>query len=213
MRMRKKPNLEKRLAAVAPLMIEHPEELRGAWGKTLGFASTRLEIGCGKGRFITESALAEPEVLFLAIERDSNVLVMAMERAQRMGLQNVRFMNVDASALGDFFAPGELARIYLNFSDPWPKSKQAKRRLTHRNFLKIYDAVLAPEGEIFFKTDNEKLFEFSLNELSGFGLVLSNITFDLHATGLPNVVTEYEERFAAQGMRIYRVEARRRDRK
>lgn len=213
MRMRKKPNLEKRLAAVAPLMIEHPEELRGAWGKTLGFASTRLEIGCGKGRFITESALAEPEVLFLAIERDSNVLVMAMERAQRMGLQNVRFMNVDAAALGDFFAPGELARIYLNFSDPWPKSKQAKRRLTHRSFLKIYDAVLAPEGEIFFKTDNEKLFEFSLNELSGFGLVLSNITFDLHATGLPNIVTEYEERFAAQGMRIYRVEARRRDRK
>lgn len=209
--MRKKPNLDKRLSACAALMIDDPAELRGKWGETFGFSSVRLEIGCGKGRFVTESAKAEPDVLFLAIERDANVLVMAMERARRMELSNVRFLNVDAAALCTFFCEGELSRIYLNFSDPWPKSKQAKRRLTHRNFLRQYDAVLAQDGAIFFKTDNEKLFEFSLNELSGYGFLLSNITFDLHQTDFPNIVTEYEERFSAQGMRIYRVEARKRE--
>lgn len=210
MRMRKKPNLDKRLTACADMQIAEPALLRGKWSEEFSASRITLEIGCGKGRFITESAKAAPDEFFLAIERDSNVIVMAMERAKRMGLTNVRFMNVDAATLTEYFAPGELSRICLNFSDPWPKKKQAKRRLTHTSFLEQYDKVLAEDGELFFKTDNEKLFEFSLNEMSGYGFILSNITFDLHSTDYPNIVTEYEERFSSQGMRIYRVEARKR---
>ena len=209
--MRRKPNLDKRLSACDDIRILNPEELKGKWRDTFGYDRICIEIGCGKGRFITETAKLSPNTLFIAIERDSNVIVMAMEKAQAQGIKNLRFMNVDAGKLEEFFAEGELDRIYLNFSDPWPKSKQAKRRLTHSNFLTQYAKVLTTEGEIFFKTDNGKLFEFSLNEMSGFGLVLSNITFDLHSTDLPNVVTEYEERFSSQGMRIYRVEARKRN--
>ncbi len=211
MRMRRKPNLDKRLSACDEIHITNPEELRGKWRSTFGFDKICIEIGCGKGRFITETAKLSPDTLFVAIERDSNVIVMAMEKALRQEIKNLRFMNVDAGKLTEFFDDGELNRIYLNFSDPWPKSKQAKRRLTHTNFLTQYDKVLDDKGEIFFKTDNEKLFEFSLNEMSGFGLILSNITFNLHSTDLPNVVTEYEERFSSQGMRIYRVEARKRN--
>ena len=210
MRMRRKHNLDKRLDACAEIHVSNPEEYKGKWRESFGFDRICIEIGCGKGRFITETAKLYPDTLFIAIERDSNVIVMAMEKALSQGIKNLRFMNLDASKLTEYFDEGELNRIYLNFSDPWPKSKQAKRRLTHTNFLTQYDKVLAQDGEIFFKTDNEKLFEFSLNEMSGYGLILSNITFDLHSTDLPNVVTEYEERFSSQGMRIYRVEARKR---
>ena len=211
MRMRRKPNLDKRLDACDEIRILNPEDYKGKWKETFGYGRICIEIGCGKGRFITETAKREPDTLFIAIERDANVIVMAMEKALSQEIKNLRFMNVDAGKLTEFFETGELDRIYLNFSDPWPKSKQAKRRLTHSNFLTQYANVLTKEGEIFFKTDNEKLFEFSLNEMSGFGLVLSNITFDLHSTDFPNVVTEYEERFSSQGMRIYRVEARKRN--
>ncbi|MBR5480019.1 MAG: tRNA (guanosine(46)-N7)-methyltransferase TrmB [Clostridia bacterium] len=211
MRMRRKPNLDKRMTACDEIRILNPEEYKGRWRDALGFDRICLEIGCGKGKFITETAMNEPNTLFIAIERDSNVIVMAMEKALSQGIKNLRFMNVDAGKLTEYFDEGELNRIYLNFSDPWPKSKQAKRRLTHANFLTQYDKVLDDKGEIFFKTDNEKLFEFSLNEMSGYGLALSNITFDLHSTDYPNVVTEYEERFSSQGMRIYRVEARKRN--
>ena len=208
--MRRKHNLDKRLDACAEIHVLNPEEYKGKWRESFGFDRICLEIGCGKGRFITETAKLFPDTLFIAIERDSNVIVMAMEKALSQEIKNLRFMNVDAGNLTEYFDEGELNRIYLNFSDPWPKSKQAKRRLTHTNFLTQYDKVLASDGEIFFKTDNEKLFEFSLNEMSGYGLILSNITFDLHSTDFSNVVTEYEERFSGQGMRIYRVEARKR---
>ncbi len=210
MRMRRKPNLEKRMSEVSALTVETPEIYRGKWKESFNFPKLAIEIGCGKGRFICETAKQNPDTLFVAIERDRNVIVMAAERAQKMEIKNVRFVNIDASHLSEFFEDGEISRIYLNFSDPWPKLKQAKRRLTHKNFLAEYDKVLGEDGEIFFKTDNEKLFEFSLNEMSGYGLILSNITFNLHATDMPNVVTEYEERFSEQGMRIYRVEARKR---
>lgn len=210
MRMRRKPNLEKRMGEVSALTIDDPSIYRGKWKKSFNFPKIAIEIGCGKGKFVCETAENNPDTLFVAIERDRNVIVMAAERAQRMEIKNVRFVNIDAAKLSEFFEEGEVSRIYLNFSDPWPKLKQAKRRLTHKNFLSEYDKVLSDTGEIFFKTDNEKLFEFSLNEMSGYGLILSNITLNLHATDMPNVVTEYEERFSAQGMRIYRVEARKR---
>ncbi len=140
-------------------------------------------------------------------------LVVAAEKAIAAGLTNIRFLDVDAVNLPDFFENGELDRIYLNFSDPWPKKKQWKRRLTYRTFLALYWDALKEDGAIFQKTDNQKLFEFSLNEFSDVGYRLKHITFDLHATDTPNVMTEYETRFSEMGMPIYRVEAIKQEKK
>ena len=207
MRMRKKPNLDKRLAKCEVVMPSLPEELRGKWKETFGFNRICIEIGCGKGRFITETAKREPGTFFIGIEREPGALVMAMEKAMMQEIPNVRFLDIDAARLCEIFEKGEIDGIYLNFSDPWPRKKQAKRRLTHRDFLAKYDEVLGKDGFIFFKTDNTKLFEFSLNELAEYGLRMRNITFDLASCDIDNVVTEYEERFMEQGMNIYRVEA------
>lgn len=207
LRMRKKPNLEIRLAKCAEIMPETPSELRGKWKEAFGFDKICLEIGCGKGRFITETAKKDPDTLFVGIERESGALVMAAEKAMEQKIPNVLFISADAALLGEIFEDGEISGIYLNFSDPWPRKKQAKRRLTHGVFLALYDKALCDEGFIFFKTDNSKLFEFSLNSMSEYGLRLRNITFDLAGSGLDNVVTEYEARFMEQGMNIYRVEA------
>lgn len=205
--MRKKPNLDKRRQNCIGIIPQNPESLRGKWKETFGFDRICIEIGCGKGRFITENAKLDPKTLFIGIEREQNVFVMAAEKAIAGGLSNVLFMDIDAATLCDIFENGEINGIYLNFSDPWPKKKQAKRRLTHGDFLAKYDTVLSGDGFIFFKTDNTKLFEFSLNSMSEYGLKLQNITFDLAASGIDNVVTEYEARFMEQGMNIYRVEA------
>lgn len=204
--MRKKPNIDKRLGKCFNI-IEKPEELRGKWKEKYGFERICVEIGCGKGRFITENAKLDPDTLFIGIERERNVIVMAAEKAIAAEIKNVIFLDFDAAEICNVFANGEISGIYLNFSDPWPKKKQAKRRLTHGDFLAKYDTVLSDDGFIFFKTDNTKLFEFSLNSMSEYGLKLCNITFDLAASGIDNVVTEYEARFMEQGMNIYRVEA------
>ncbi len=205
--MRKKPNLDKRRQNCMDIIPSSPESLRGKWKETYGFDRICLEIGCGKGRFITENAKLDPSTLFIGIEREPNVFVMAAEKAIAGEIKNVLFMDVDAEGLCDIFADGEIDGIYLNFSDPWPKKKQAKRRLTHGDFLARYDKVLDDDGFVFFKTDNSSLFEFSLNSMCEYGLKLRNITFDLAASGMDNVVTEYEARFMEQGMNIYRVEA------
>ncbi len=205
--MRKKPNLDARLAKCAAIMPENMENLRGKWKEKFGFDKICLEIGCGKGRFITETAKKDPDTLFVGIERESGALVMAAEKAVEQKIPNVQFISADAAKLCEIFSDGEVQGIYLNFSDPWPRKKQAKRRLTHGDFLALYDKVLCNDGFLFFKTDNTKLFEFSLNSMSEYGLRLRNITFDLAASGMDNVVTEYEARFMEQGMNIYRVEA------
>lgn len=205
--MRKKPNLDKRLLKCAAIMPENPEALRGKWKTEFGFSKICLEIGCGKGRFITETAKLHSDTLFIGIEREPGALVMAAEKAIGQGISNVRFLDVDAEKLTELFEEGEVCGIYLNFSDPWPRKKQAKRRLTHGAFLEKYDTVLSDDGFIYFKTDNSKLFEFSLNSMCEYGLHLRNITFDLANSGTDNVVTEYEARFMEQGMNIYRVEA------
>lgn len=207
MRMRKKPNLDKRRQNCTNIIPAEPETLRGKWKETYGFDRICVEIGCGKGRFITENAKLDPKTLFIGIEREPNVFVMAAEKAIAGEIKNVLFMDIDAATLCDIFADGEIDGIYLNFSDPWPKKKQAKRRLTHGDFLARYDKILTDDGFIFFKTDNSSLFEFSLNSMCEYGLKLRNITFDLAASGMDNVVTEYEARFMEQGMNIYRVEA------
>ncbi len=205
--MRKKPNLDKRLLKCAPIMPQNPEEFRGKWKESFGYDKICLEIGCGKGRFITETAKQNPDVFYIGIEREPGALVMAAEKAMKDEIKNILFLSADAAGLCEVFEKGEVSGIYLNFSDPWPRKKQAKRRLTHGDFLAKYDEVLCDDGFIFFKTDNTKLFEFSLNSMSEYGLKLRNITFDLAASGMDNVVTEYEARFMEQGMNIYRVEA------
>lgn len=207
MRMRKKPNLGIRLERCESVIIKEPEKLCGKWNETFGGTCVHLEIGCGKGRFINTLAGQNPDILFIGIEREEGALVMAAEKAVESGLSNIIFIDGDAVRLEEFFEHGELSRIYLNFSDPWPKSKHAKRRLTYRDFLALYCKVLGEKGEIFVKTDNKGLYEFTLNELAACDLRMKNITFDLHSTDFENVMTEYEERFSSQGMPIYRVEA------
>ena len=207
MRMRKHKHFEERLFACREQMIAEPQAFRGHWGDAFGrCAPLHIEIGCGKGRFITELAKTNPDINFLAIERISNVLLLAMERAGN--LPNLRFISFDAQLLPEIMKQGECARIYLNFSDPWPRAKHAKRRLTHENFLKIYEYILIPDGEIFLKTDNRDLFEFSLNSFCSRSYRLKNISLDLHSSAYEgNIMTEYEERFSSEGYPIYRLEA------
>ena len=140
----------------------------------------------------------------IAVEKCQDVLLLALEKTKRAGLDNLYFIGTDAAVLADAFAPDEISRIYLNFSDPWPASNRAKRRLTHPNFLKVYNAILRPGGEIRLKTDNPRLFEFSLCQLSQFGYPLLDVSLNLHARqDESNVMTEYEQRFSEQGLPIY----------
>ncbi len=207
MRMRKKKNCDERLEKSGQLWIRTPEDIKGAWSEEFGSSNPiHVEIGCGKGKFICEMAQKYPDINFVAIEVVKDVMVLAMEKAQPLELANLRFIIADAAKLGDYFEKGEISRIYLNFSDPWKKNKQAKRRLTHKNFLDVYKSVLNEGDFICFKTDNQKLFEFSLNSFAQEGFKMSDITFDLHNSGFAdNVMTEYETRFSEQGMPIYRV--------
>ena len=209
MRMRKKKNCAARMERCRELRITEPEKYKGRWREVFcNDNPIHVEIGCGKGAFVTGMAAREPDVNFIAIEKVEDVIVMAMEKAQAAELKNVRFVDIDAERLDDFFEKGEIERIYLNFSDPWKKSKQAKRRLTHKRFLDRYKQVLRDGGYIWFKTDNIKLFEFSLNSFAAENFKLENITLDLHDSGFEgNVVTEYEQKFIELGQPIYRLEA------
>lgn len=205
MRMRKKKNLLPRMEACGALLVADPRALRGRWRELLPDArELRVELGCGKGRFTAETAAAEPDVLLIAVEKVPDAMVVAMERARDAGLHNVFFVDGDAACLPDFFAPGEVDRIYINFCDPWPKSNQKKRRLTNGNFLQLYRRVLPMGGEIHFKSDNDKLFEWSLEEIPQFGFRLSQVTRDLHANGPVGVMTDYEAKFYQQGVTINR---------
>ena len=205
MRMRKKKNLIPRMEACAPWQIRQPQDLRGNWRTLLpGARALRVELGCGKGRFTCQTAAAQPEVLFVAVERVPDAMVIAMERARDMDLHNVFFVDGDAAKLTDFFAPEEVDRIYVNFCDPWPTKRHAKRRLTHRNFLAVYRQVLKEQGEIHFKTDNVGLFEFSVLEFPPAGFALREVTRDLHANGVQGIMTDYEEKFYNLGTKINR---------
>ena len=207
MRMRKRNNLEPRMEACSPVWIREPEALRGSWRSLLPEAEAlHLEIGCGKGKFTAEMARLHPGVLFIAVERVREAMVLGMEKAMELGLKNVFFLSVDAACLEQIFAPGEVDLIYLNFCDPWPRSKNAKRRLTFHTFLEKYRTVLRPGGEIHFKTDNEKLFRWSLEEFAQYGYPVKNVTDDLHRDGIVGVMTGYEEKFYALGTPIHRCE-------
>ncbi len=205
MRMRKKKNLQPRMEACRSLWITDPFEHKGHWHELFPQArEIRVEVGCGKGRFTAETAAAEPDVLLIAVEKVPDAMVVAMERCRDAGLQNVFFVDGDAATLPEMFDSGEIDRIYINFCDPWPRSNQAKRRLTHGNFLKVYRQVLKMGGQIHFKSDNDKLFAFSVEEIPQFGFTLSEVTTDLHANGPVGVMTDYEAKFYAEGKNINR---------
>ena len=209
MRMRKRNNLEPRMEACTAVWIQDPKAKRGNWRSLLpGAQALHLEIGCGKGKFTVEMAEQNPNILFIAVERVKEALVLAMEKAISMGLKNVFFLSVDAAELDQLFAPGEADRLYLNFCDPWPRSKNAKRRLTYHTFLEKYRSVLCLDGEIHFKTDNAALFAWSLEEFERYGYPVQNVTDDLHRDGIVGVMTGYEEKFYALGTPIHRCEIR-----
>ena len=205
MRMRKKPNLPARMERCAAMLITDPASMRGRWRELFPSArEVRLEIGCGKGRFSAETAEQNPDVLYIALERVPDAMIIAMERCQAKGLTNTFFIDGDAALLRNYFAPGETDLIYLNFCDPWPGVKHARRRLTHEQFLILYRGILRDGGQIQFKSDNHDLFEWSLFQFPKAGFALSEVTRDLHANGVQGVMTDYEEKFHALGTPINR---------
>lgn len=207
MRMRKMKNLEPRLAACAQLRIEAPEQYRGNWRSLMPTArELRVEVGCGKGKFTVETAAAEPDVLIIALERVREAMVIGMEKAMAMGLQNVRFVSMDVVEIDACFAPDEIDLLYINFCDPWPRSKNAKRRLTYHTFLEKYRTVIRQGGQIHFKTDNAKLFEWSLEEFAQYHFPVQNVTRNLHEHGPVGIMTGYEEKFYQLGTPINRCE-------
>lgn len=208
MRMRKKPNLIPRMERCAQVAEETPEENFGRWLAAFpGYDMLHLELGCGKGRFTADMAGQNPNILFAAVEKVPDAMVVGMERVFDRGLPNVRFIDRDAAELEELFAPGEIARIYINFPDPWRKTRQFKRRLTAPSFLDIYLKLLAPGGEVWFKTDNVPLFEWSLEQFAENGWALHDVTRDLHADGPQGVMTDYEAKFYAEGVKINRLAA------
>ena len=205
MRMRKKKNLLPRMEACRACQVQDPFAMRGHWRELMPDArELRVELGCGKGRFTVGTAQAEPDVLLIAVERVPDAMVMAMERCVAQGLTNVYFIDANADQLPLFFAPGEVDRIYINFCDPWPSNRHAKRRLTHGNFLRLYRQVLKMGGQIHFKTDNDKLFQWSVEEIPQYGFALSEVTRDLHADGPVGIMTDYEAKFYELGKNINR---------
>lgn len=209
MRMRRKKNLDIRMERCSDIWLKPEEGRTTADPFVTGAEALHLEIGCGKGGFIETLAARNPDIRYLAVERFLNVLVMAMERVKAAGLQNVRFLSIDAQKLAEALPEGAVSRIYLNFSDPWPGKRQAKRRLTAPGMLALYKDLLCPGGEIHLKTDSEELFLYSAETLDAAGFTVKNVTFDLHQSpfNAGNIMTEYEKNFTNLGKRIMRLEA------
>ena len=223
MRMRKKRNFEARMQARSDLLLargangilnmkEAAENYRACIDFSAAFGNDNpvaLEIGCGKGGFICKLAAMQPNVNFLALEKMSNVILTPLEDVAKLGLTNVRFLNIRAECLPCYIPENSLDIIYLNFSTPLPKLGYATQRLTHRNFLEVYKKLLKKGGKILQKTDDRDFFEFSLEEYRACGFDLQNVTYHLHENGNPewNIVTEYEQKWVERGLPIHRVEA------
>ena len=207
MRMRRMRNLEPRMEKCSAYRIAEPAARKGAWRELMpGARALWVELGCGKGKFTAETAQANPDVLLIAVERCREAMVVAMEKAKAMGLNNVFYIDMDVAGIEDIFAPGEIDRLFINFPDPWPRKKNAKRRLTHRSFLDKYCRVVREGGEIHFKTDNAPLFEYSVEEFAACGLEVKSLTRDLHKDGIVGIMTGYEEKFHGLGTPINRCE-------
>lgn len=194
-------------------VIQNPEMNRGAWRKVFGNDNPiYIEIGMGKGRFITETAVKNPDINYIGIEKYSSVLIRAIEKREQLEIRNLFFIRMEAEYIENVFGAGEVSGIYLNFSDPWPKDRHAKRRLTSKEFFARYDTVLSKDGTVEFKTDNDMLLEFSLEQIPKAGWSIAEQTWDLHNTPemmTGNVMTEYEEKFSAIGNPIHKLILRR----
>jgi len=213
MRLRRKPWIDTAILDYADFVTPLGGDwtaFTGHWSETFGReASLHVEIGVGKGVFLTELAAQSPDVNYVGLEMQQGVLYFAARKAAERGLKNLRLVVFDAARLTELFAPREVDRIYLNFSDPWPKARHAKRRLTSPLFLARYRTVLKADGELRFKTDNMGLFDYSLETMAAQGWHLSDVTHDLHALGeADNIMTEYERKFSARGAKIGRLVAR-----
>lgn len=191
-------------------VVQEPEQYKGKWKVFLKNSNPiHIEIGMGKGKFITELAKGNPKVNYIGIEKYSSVLVRALEKREEIDMDNLVFIRMDAEYIGDVFGAEEIDRIYLNFSDPWPKERHEKRRLTSKEFLARYDRILKKDGQVEFKTDNRVLFDFSLEQAELASWKVKDVTFDLHHSIYmkDNVMTEYEEKFSLEGKPINRLVA------
>ena len=205
MRARKKKHLTERMESASDYLIYIPEEeTQLSFLEIFGNSNpVHLEIGCGKGRFICGKGEAYPDINFIGLEKVSDILVMAMEKAKDANLKNVRFINFDAQFIEKYFGKGNIDTIYLNFSDPWPKSRNEKRRLTYKTFLQMYKVLLKDGCPLIIKTDNRPFFDYSVESLKEFGARIEKISYDLHAEKpADNIETEYEQRFSAMGIPI-----------
>ena len=209
MRLRNVPG-SRDMIAESPFTIKDETEWKGRWNEVFGNDHPiHIEIGMGKGQFIMTLAKEHPEINYVGIEKYSSVLVRALEKQQEMELPNIKFIRMEAENIAEVFAPDEVTRIYLNFSDPWPKDRHAKRRLTSVQFLQRHENILQKDGHLIFKTDNRDLFDFSLEQVEeAEHWILLNHTFDLHHSEYVegNVMTEYEQRFVEKGNAICRME-------
>lgn len=212
MRLRNIPGADEAIAD-SPHCIQEPMAEKGGWHLIFGNENPiHIEIGMGKGQFIMQLAKEHPDINYIGIERYSSVLLRALQKMEVEPLPNIRFLCMDASIITEVFDKEEVAKIYLNFSDPWPKERHAKRRLTSRQFFERYDKILARNGVVEFKTDNDDLFAFSMEEVAEAGWTLDAHTFDLHHDPVlneGNVMTEYEEKFSSLGHPIHKLIARR----
>ena len=210
MRLRHIKGAEETIAA-SPYVIQEPETCRGRWAEIFHNPNPiQIEVGMGKGKFLMELAEKHPDINYVGIERYSSVLLRGLQKRQELELKNIWFLCIDARQLAEVFGEGEVERIYLNFSDPWPKDRHAKRRLTSPEFMAVYRKILASDGQVEFKTDNENLFEYSLESIREAGWKITACTRDLHHSPMAegNVMTEYEEKFAAKGNRICKLAAK-----
>lgn len=207
MRLKNVPGARETIAE-SSLVIHEPEKQKGIWQQLFENSNPiHIEIGMGKGRFIYGMAKEHPDINYVGIEKYSSVLLRAVQKMEEKPLPNLRFIRMDAEEITEVFAKDEVDRIYLNFSDPWPKDRHAKRRLPSREFLARYDSFLKQDGQLEFKTDNRGLFDFAVEELPFAGWKIDNITYDLHQDEemmKGNIMTEYEEKFSSMGNPIYK---------
>lgn len=209
MRLRHKPGAADQIKQYSHYVIPNPTEYKGKWKELFqNEQPLHIEVGTGRGRFMVEMAKANPHINYIGIEKYTSVISDALDKLIEAEVPNLKLLNVDAEKLTDFFEDGEIDRVYLNFSDPWPKVRHEKRRLTYKSFLKMYQQILKNDGELHFKTDNQGLFEYSIMSIANYGMTIHFLSLDLHNSDfVGNIMTEYEEKFSSKGNRIYRVEA------
>lgn len=209
MRLRNVKGARENIAA-SEYVIHNPEEYKGKWRELFKNNNPiHIEIGMGKGKFIQTLAKNNPNINYIGIEKYSSVLIRAIEKRNELDIDNLYFIRMDAEEIVDIFGEGEVDQIYLNFSDPWPKDRHAKRRLTSKEFFGRYNIILKTDGVVIFKTDNKDLFDFSVEEIPQANWKLKNVTYDLHNSEFVegNVMTEYEEKFVTEGKPINRLVA------